>query len=142
MLSILKQCSQTIDVLNLNGTNLEISLEDDGVATETLNLAPLIAPDTDDWNLTGNTGTNTATNFVGTIDLTALSFRTNNSEKLRISIRGVLEPYNRGGGVAIGQGAAANDNLVAGENVAVGNNTLASVISGATNVKTSHSRYR
>jgi len=33
--------NQQIDLLNLNGTNLEISLEDDGVATQTLDLSSL-----------------------------------------------------------------------------------------------------
>ena len=41
---------QTIDVLNLDGTNLEISLQDDGQATQTLDLAS-IDTDTDDQTI-------------------------------------------------------------------------------------------
>src|ERR1043165_7334480 len=37
------------------------------------------------WNLTGNTGTNPATNFVGTTDNKDLVFRTNNTERMRIT---------------------------------------------------------
>lgn len=36
------------------------------------------------WGLTGNTGTNSSTNFLGTTDAQALVLRTNNTEKLRI----------------------------------------------------------
>ncbi len=38
---------QQIDVLNLNGTDLEISLQDDGIATQTLDLSALVADS--DW---------------------------------------------------------------------------------------------
>ncbi|MGJ8683710.1 MAG: tail fiber domain-containing protein [Nonlabens sp.] len=55
---------QQIDVLNLNGTNLEISLQDDGVATQTLNLAPLQdGTGTDDQNLTTPTLVGTTLNL-------------------------------------------------------------------------------
>ena len=37
-----------------------------------------------DWAILGNTGTNPATNFLGTTDNQALAFRTNNTEKARI----------------------------------------------------------
>lgn len=36
------------------------------------------------WTITGNAGTNAATNFVGTTDLNDLVFRTNNTEWMRI----------------------------------------------------------
>ncbi|MDR6403735.1 MULTISPECIES: hypothetical protein [Chryseobacterium] len=41
------------------------------------------ASDTD-WKILGNTGTNPATNFLGTTDNQGLAFRTNNTEKARI----------------------------------------------------------
>jgi len=50
------------------------------------------------WTLTGNTGTNPATNFLGTTDNVGLRFRTNNSERLvidntgRVGIGGSLSP--------------------------------------------------
>lgn len=37
------------------------------------------------WNLTGNTGTNAATNFTGTLDAVDFVTRTNNIERLRVS---------------------------------------------------------
>ena len=40
------------------------------------------------WNTTGNNGTNPSTNFLGTIDAQPLIFRTNNSEKVRITLNG------------------------------------------------------
>ena len=45
------------------------------------------------WSLTGNSGTTAGTNFVGTTDVKALVFKTNNIERLRIN------PY---GSVGIG----------------------------------------
>jgi len=36
------------------------------------------------WELTGNAGTNVATNFLGTTDNNSLAFRTNNIERMRI----------------------------------------------------------
>lgn len=40
------------------------------------------------WSLTGNTGTSSATNFMGTTDNVSLRFRTNNSEKMIIDSLG------------------------------------------------------
>lgn len=40
------------------------------------------------WQLTGNTGTDPATNFVGTIDSIPLIFRTKNTERMRIDENG------------------------------------------------------
>jgi hypothetical protein len=40
------------------------------------------------WNLTGNSGTNPSSNFVGTTDNAALSFKTNNTEQMRITENG------------------------------------------------------
>ena len=37
------------------------------------------------WNITGNTGTTPATNFIGTADSQSLVIRTNNTEKLRVT---------------------------------------------------------
>lgn len=42
------------------------------------------------WALAGNSGTNSANNFIGTTDAVDLVFRTNNSEKARISSSGNL----------------------------------------------------
>ncbi|GIV51743.1 MAG: hypothetical protein KatS3mg038_2264 [Candidatus Kapaibacterium sp.] len=42
------------------------------------------------WSLTGNSGTNPATNFLGTTDAQPLVVRTNNQERLRITSAGAL----------------------------------------------------
>lgn len=44
----------------------------------------------DDWNLNGNAGTNPTTNYVGTSDNQALVFRTNNTERMRITNAGLV----------------------------------------------------
>ncbi|MCS3529099.1 hypothetical protein [Chryseobacterium sp. JUb7] len=40
------------------------------------------------WSITGNTGTNPTTNFLGTTDNQALAIRANNSEKMRVTPTG------------------------------------------------------
>ncbi len=50
--------------------------------------APLPVPVNNNWLLTGNTGTTTAQNFLGTTDAVDLVFRTNNTEKMRILSNG------------------------------------------------------
>jgi hypothetical protein len=40
------------------------------------------------WNINGNTGTNPTTNFIGTTDAQDVIFKTNNTEKLRITSGG------------------------------------------------------
>ncbi|PKP47584.1 MAG: hypothetical protein CVT95_05490 [Bacteroidetes bacterium HGW-Bacteroidetes-12] len=46
--------------------------------------------DGDDWKITGNTNTTVGTNFIGTINNTGLSFRTNNTEQMRLQSGGQL----------------------------------------------------
>ncbi|HEY6978348.1 MAG TPA: tail fiber domain-containing protein [Chitinophagaceae bacterium] len=41
-----------------------------------------------DWHITGNTGTNAGTNFVGTTDNQGLSLRTNNTIRMRVTAAG------------------------------------------------------
>ena len=43
---------------------------------------------TTDWTINGNTGTNPATDFIGTIDAADFAVRTNNTERMRISSTG------------------------------------------------------
>ncbi len=46
------------------------------------------------WSLTGNSGTNPATNFLGTTDAQPLVFRTNNDERMRIGDDGTVQIEN------------------------------------------------
>ncbi len=48
----------------------------------------LLNAQSEDWKLVGNAGTNPAVNFLGTTDAQPLVFRTNNTEKMRISTDG------------------------------------------------------
>ena len=41
-----------------------------------------------DWHITGNSGTNASTNFIGTTDNIPLAFRTNNAVRMRINSNG------------------------------------------------------
>lgn len=54
---------------------------------------PLAATSTD-WSIVGNAGTIAGTNFLGTTDAQDLSFRTNNTEQLRIKTFGTLYTPN------------------------------------------------
>lgn len=74
--------------------------------------------DTNAWELTGNAGTNSSVNFLGTTDAQDLVFRTSNLERLRIlSSNGnvginLTNPINRlgvNGGVAIGSFAGNHE---------------------------------
>ncbi|MGJ8683742.1 MAG: tail fiber domain-containing protein [Nonlabens sp.] len=73
-----------------------------------------------EWNLTGNAGTNSATNFLGTTDNQALTFRVNNVEKLRLETNGTISTLNTGNSVFIGNNAGANDDLSNNQNVFIG----------------------
>ena len=72
------------------------------------------------WLTTGNSGTNAGSNFVGTIDNQNLSFRTNNTLRMRLTTRGQLEFLNTGNSVFIGQDAGDNDDLSSNSNTFVG----------------------
>ncbi len=52
--------------------------------------------DAQSWSLTGNAGTNTTTNFIGTTDSKPLKFRTNNSIRMIISSGGKVGIGNSG----------------------------------------------
>lgn len=63
------------------------------------------------WSETGNTGTNSVINFIGTTDAQDLTFRTNNIRKMRLTQKGQLEFFNTGLSVFIGDRAGENDDL-------------------------------
>lgn len=86
------------------------------------------------WGLTGNAGTNPATNFVGTTDNVALTFRTNNIARTRITNKGQIETLNTGFSVFLGESAGFNDDLTANRNTFVGRNAGLQNVSGEVNV--------
>ncbi len=69
---------QNLTGATLTGTSLQIDIEN-GSST-TADLSSLA----NDWKLTGNSGTNPSTNFIGTTDNQALVLKTNNTEYLRL----------------------------------------------------------
>jgi hypothetical protein len=86
------------------------------------------------WSLSGDAGTTVGTDFIGTTDNNALSFRTNNVERLRITTEGKLEVYNTGQSVFLGELAGNSDNLSNNRNVAIGYNSLATAVNSSYNV--------
>ncbi|RKS97461.1 hypothetical protein [Chryseobacterium defluvii] len=107
------------------------------------------------WNLSGNTGTNPSTDFIGTTDNQSLVFKTNNTEKVKITPNGRFIFFNVatpgqvwdknlffGGGidnptatgnVVFGIGAFTQ-NTVGGGNTALGNNAMSLMTGGDFNV--------
>jgi len=82
------------------------------------------------WNILGNTGTDASINYVGTSDNIDFTFRTNNTERMRISGT-QLNFLNNGSSIFIGEGAGALDNLTNNYNIIIGYNAL----SAATNAE-------
>ncbi|ROH97743.1 hypothetical protein [Chryseobacterium daecheongense] len=107
------------------------------------------------WNLTGNLGTNPGTDFIGTTDNQPLVFKTNNTEKVKITPNGRFIFFNVttpgqiwdknlffGGGydnptgfynTAFGMGSLTQ-NASGNGNTALGNNTMSLITSGDNNV--------
>lgn len=70
---------QTVDTFQLNGNNLELSLEDDGVAVNTVDLSGYLDnTDNQDLSLTGNTLS--LTNDATTVDLSGYLDNTDNQD--------------------------------------------------------------
>ena len=96
------------------------------------------------WELLGNTGTNPATNFLGTIDDKDLVFKTFNKERLRISNKGQLEFFSpdrlttsrQESSIFIGKDAGDNiDPTLTGEkNIFIGQEVGLSALAGQDNI--------
>ncbi len=108
--------NQGTDVFSLTGNTLNLSLQNDGVATQTVDLSSL----SNDWKLTGNAGTLSGTNFIGTTDAQDLDFRVNNVVKIRLTQQGQLSFVNAGGSVFVGINAGDADDLTSNQNTFVG----------------------
>jgi hypothetical protein len=56
----------------------------------------LTEPERSDWTMTGNTGSNPSTNYIGTTDNNDLVMKSNNSERVRLASNGSIKltPYN------------------------------------------------
>jgi trimeric autotransporter adhesin len=116
-LSIAQQGATTGQVLSYNGTNW----------------APTTISSGSGWALTGNSGTISGTNFIGTTDSVALDIRTKNILKFRITPKGQIETFNTGNSIFIGQGAGSNDDLTTNRNIFIGDSAGFSNLTGNSN---------
>jgi len=94
------------------------------------------------WKLSGNAGSLSGTNFLGTTDNQALDIRTNNVIRARITTKGQIEILNTGQSVFIGQGAGANDDLSTNSNVFIGQLAGNQNTTGTDNIAIGHSAYQ
>lgn len=93
------------------------------------------------WNTTGNSGIDPDTHFIGTTDNQSLVFKTNNTEKFRISPNGRLVFFNNNyqtysNNLYIGGGNETpfgNGGTVNWANVAVGLGSMSAITTGAAN---------
>lgn len=76
----------------------------------------------ENWRITGNTGTNSGTHFLGTQDNEALDVRTNNVLRTRFTTKGQIAIYNTGASVFIGENAGNSDDLNNRRNHFIGQN--------------------
>ncbi|MDF1868548.1 MAG: tail fiber domain-containing protein, partial [Saprospiraceae bacterium] len=106
---------QTIDVLNLNGTTLEISLEGDGQATQTLDISSINSVQT----IVADADNDTKIQVEESGDEDKIRFDMAGTEYFRMSA-GRLEVLNTGNSVFIGEGAGVNDDLSSNQNTFIG----------------------
>ena len=124
--------NQNLQTPTLSGTTLNLNIEN-GTGTS-IDLATLQDGTGNDWSLTGNSGTDSSIEFIGTTDNEALSFRTNNTEKIRLSVKGQIETFNTGNSVFIGESAGELDDLSDNKNIGIGAFSLLNNTAGYNNV--------
>ncbi len=81
----------TPDRLGLGSGSYTVYVTDLNGCTNIAKSSYLSEPERSDWTMGGNSGTNPNSDFIGTSDETDLAFRTNGSERLRISAGGQLK---------------------------------------------------
>lgn len=135
---------QNIQNLAFNTSTNILTVGIENGTSQTVNLSSL----SNDWKLTGNTGTNPTTNFIGTTDNQDFSIRTNNTEKVRITAKGQIET-TQAQSVWIGNQAGENistgtrntfvghisglNSTTGGDNTALGGLSLSSNVAGIDN---------
>lgn len=77
----------TANISILGGGTYQLTITDGNNCTKLTSLT-LTEPASDDWTLTGNSGINSSSRFIGTSDTSSVSFRTNNTEAMRITNSG------------------------------------------------------
>ncbi|MDA8956125.1 tail fiber domain-containing protein [Flavobacteriales bacterium] len=86
------------------------------------------------WLTTGNAGTSSYSDFIGTTDNQAITFRVNNINKWAMAVNGRLESQNSNGNVAVGNISTFDNNTTGFFNVAIGNNALQTNTTGNNNI--------
>ncbi len=122
-------------VINNTAPDQVVSLTGAGGTTVTGTYPNFTITSTNDWGLTGNAGTNTATNFLGTTDNVGLIIKTNNVERMRVA---------NGGAVMVNTSTSSGQLTVASGGTTpaiVGSATDASGVVGVNNSTNSVSGY-
>jgi hypothetical protein len=74
---------------SVGGVTYKVTITDANSCTLMQSIMPT-EPERNDWTMTGNTGSNPATHYIGTADNQDLVFRTNGTERMRIKADGKL----------------------------------------------------
>lgn len=85
------------------------------------------------WELTGNLGTDSASNFIGTTDAQPIIFKTNNSNRLKIRIDGAVEQYMPNFSKVFGSAGSLSTLTTGLENSAFGDSVMMSNTTGSYN---------
>lgn len=148
---------QDIQNLSLDASNILTVGIEDGIS-QTVDLSALQDGTGDDWSLTGNNAL--STQFIGTINVRDLKFRSANTEYMSLSTNGQLEFFNTSESIKIGEyagdgagGIGISRNVFVGhevarllgttalDNVGIGHNALYNM-SGSSNVAIGSSALR
>ncbi len=94
------------------------------------------------WSLTGNAGTVSGTNFIGTTDDKAFDVWTANLLRTRVTTKGAIETFNTGQSVFLGEEAGASDDLTLNKNVFLGYQAGKSNTAGTGNVASGYQAFK
>ena len=120
--------NQKLDVFNLSGTTLQLSLEDDGQATQTVDLSSL-----QDISLLQDANANTKIQTEESSDDDLIRFDLDGTEYFVMN-SGRFEVKNTGNSVFMGESAGASDDLTDNRNVFIGTVSGKDNTSGNNNV--------
>ncbi len=128
--------ADTLIAKNAQLSNLQPGAATDSILTinpvtgDVRKIAPSSVASSVAWGLTGNTGTNPATNYLGTIDAKDMVVRTNNAERMRLTSAGSVgigtaTPKSK---LSVSGGAISQDDFTDGDKFLLLGNTNAAKI--------------
>jgi hypothetical protein len=79
---------------NLGAVQTSVTITDANACEWRSEIFTLTSPESSDWKMSGNAGTNPATQYIGTTDNKDLVFRTQGTERLRVKANGELKVAN------------------------------------------------